>query len=104
MSVSCHKNYEIYMIVKKDVFSRLWYLNLSWWILIIFCRIIEGIPKPTIQWYFQPEDGENFEEISETNNVLMLQDVDFNKVGTYLCIARNEIGNERYAIDLIVEC
>lgn len=34
----------------------------------------------------------------------MLQDVDFNKVGTYLCIARNEIGNERYAIDLIVEC
>ncbi|CAB3232074.1 unnamed protein product [Arctia plantaginis] len=67
------------------------------------CRIIEGIPKPTIQWYFQTEDGEKFEEISETSDILRLQDVDIDKIGTYLCIASNEIGNERYAIDLIVE-
>ncbi|XP_013171202.1 PREDICTED: immunoglobulin superfamily member 10-like [Papilio xuthus] len=69
----------------------------------ISCRILKGDPKPTIQWYFKAKNKDSFYPIKEYKEDINIDKVTANVVGTYKCIAKNEIDKDSHIVDLIME-
>lgn len=68
--------------------------------------IKQGIPKPSIHWYYKDKVSSLFAEIKEAENkeTLSLTNVTRNQDGKYKCNATNLIGNDTLESTLVVEC
>ncbi|CAK1589082.1 unnamed protein product [Parnassius mnemosyne] len=69
----------------------------------ILCRILKGKPTPTIYWSFKHDKNDVFDNIEEHTENLYIENVNLGMVGTYKCIAKNEIGKDNHVVDLVVE-
>ncbi|KAF9410133.1 hypothetical protein HW555_010709, partial [Spodoptera exigua] len=65
------------------------------------CRILKGIPKPTITWSFRGL-GEK-RKLKETGETIQLKNAKRHKSGVYTCRAENVLGTDNHEIEVIVE-
>lgn len=72
------------------------------------CKISEGEPKASIQWQKDGKDVKPSKQSSMTYEddtaELTLQETDIKDAGTYLCIAKNKIGQVSTQCTVIVQC
>ncbi|XP_045537942.1 immunoglobulin superfamily member 10 [Papilio machaon] len=66
-------------------------------------KILKGNPKPTIEWYFKAKNKDTFYPIKESKEDVHIDKVTANVVGTYKCIANNEIDKDSHIVDLVME-
>ncbi|CAH1634799.1 unnamed protein product [Spodoptera littoralis] len=65
------------------------------------CRILKGIPKPTITWSFRgPGKKKNLKQTGET---IKLKNVQRDQSGLYICTATNVLGTDNHETEVIVE-
>ncbi|CAG5054404.1 unnamed protein product [Parnassius apollo] len=69
----------------------------------ILCRVLKGKPTPTIYWSFKHEKNDVFNKIKEHTENLYIENINLAMVGTYKCVAKNEIGEDIHVVDLVVE-
>ncbi|XP_075982453.1 hemicentin-1-like [Anticarsia gemmatalis] len=69
----------------------------------IECRIVKGVPKPTITWQFMAEDSSRYVSVAGSDNVLRISRVDEKHAGRYKCIAHNVVGDDEHVTTLTVQ-
>ncbi|XP_075982210.1 hemicentin-1-like [Anticarsia gemmatalis] len=69
----------------------------------IECRILKGVPKPTITWQFMSKDSSRYVSVAGSDNVLRISRVDEKHAGRYKCIAHNVVGDDEHVTTLTVE-
>ncbi|XP_045539391.1 hemicentin-2-like [Papilio machaon] len=70
---------------------------------IVSCRILKGNPKPMINWTFKSKNNDTFYDIKEYNEDIRIEKVSTNDVGTYKCVAKNDISEDSHILDLTIE-
>ncbi|KAH9643687.1 hypothetical protein HF086_001797, partial [Spodoptera exigua] len=65
------------------------------------CRILKGIPKPTITWSFRGLGKKR--KLKETGETIHLKNAKRHKSGVYTCRAENVLGTDNHEIEVIVE-
>ncbi|XP_072945604.1 hemicentin-2-like isoform X2 [Epargyreus clarus] len=70
---------------------------------VVSCRIIKGIPKPTITWEFKSKDTSDFKIIPKTEEDIIIDAADLVNSGFYRCIANNVVGKDTHETELILQ-
>ncbi|CAH0663936.1 unnamed protein product [Spodoptera exigua] len=65
------------------------------------CRILKGIPKPTITWSFRGLGKKR--KLKETGETIQLKNAKRHKSGVYTCRAENVLGTDNHETEVIVE-
>ncbi|CAH0663934.1 unnamed protein product [Spodoptera exigua] len=66
------------------------------------CRILKGIPKPTIVWSFRGSKGKK-EYLKEKGEIIQLKNAKKHQSGVYMCTAINVLGADYHEIEVIIE-
>nr|XP_026491834.1 hemicentin-1-like isoform X1 [Vanessa tameamea] len=69
----------------------------------INCRLLKGKPKPTISWSLVVDDSTENKELDETGETIHITNIKTDDTGNYICLARNEIGEDSHSTELYVE-
>ncbi|XP_050551663.1 hemicentin-2-like [Spodoptera frugiperda] len=65
------------------------------------CRILKGIPKPTIVWSFLGSGTKMY--LKQTGETIQLKNAHRGQSGLYTCTAKNVLGSDNHNTELIVE-
>ncbi|XP_013171391.1 PREDICTED: hemicentin-2-like [Papilio xuthus] len=69
----------------------------------VSCRILKGNPKPIIKWSFKSKNNVTFYDINENKEDIRIENITSNEVGTYKCVAKNDIAEDSHILDLTIE-
>ncbi|XP_072945601.1 hemicentin-1-like [Epargyreus clarus] len=69
---------------------------------VISCRIVNGLPSPTITWEFKRPGSSRYERLRETKQEIHIDRVDLDTSGVYKCEANNIAGRDFHEIKLNV--
>ncbi|CAH2087946.1 unnamed protein product [Euphydryas editha] len=67
----------------------------------LYCRLLQGKPKPTLSWYITDRSKEQ-KKINESGETIHIDNLKKDDSRTYICVARNEIGKDYHVINLNV--
>nr|XP_049697507.1 hemicentin-2-like [Helicoverpa armigera] len=70
---------------------------------VLTCRILKGIPKPTVRWVFRQASTDRIIRLKDTTETLVLKNVGKHQSGTYKCVAKNIMGLDRVSVEFVVE-
>ncbi|XP_022823577.1 hemicentin-2-like isoform X2 [Spodoptera litura] len=65
------------------------------------CRILKGIPKPTITWVFRGPSKRKY--LKETGETLQMKNAQRDQSGLYICTATNILGTDKHGTEVVVE-
>ncbi|XP_072945605.1 hemicentin-1-like [Epargyreus clarus] len=69
---------------------------------VMSCRIVNGLPSPTITWEFKRQGSNRYERLRETKQEIHIDRVDLDTSGVYKCEANNIAGRDFHEIKLNV--
>ncbi|KAF9796157.1 hypothetical protein SFRURICE_010166 [Spodoptera frugiperda] len=65
------------------------------------CRLLKGIPKPTITWSFRAPGIKKY--LKQTGETIQLKNAQRDQTGLYICTAINVLGSDNHNMDVTVE-
>ncbi|KAJ0172647.1 hypothetical protein K1T71_011786 [Dendrolimus kikuchii] len=71
-------------------------------IAIIPCKLLKGVPPPTMTWEFMKQGSVSYKRISGAGQYLRIARANLDDAGRFRCIAKNDFGKDEKITDLIV--
>lgn len=71
--------------------------------MLSFLRVLKGVPKPAVTWYFKSKQMDTFQKLSNVGEQLHITNAMLEDAGIYKCIATNVVDSHEVSSELIVE-